>query len=146
MSTSPNTSPSTPQDTPEAAVGQPAFVRLQVELVVEITDPGALTGAALEAVAAEYEEATPDPDDDGTDHERRHAESLVRADAAEALASLIDPLDLVGALPGIELAEASWSSEVVEPDDAADERRRDGDDPTDYTDHSEYAGKGPEDA
>jgi hypothetical protein len=114
------------RDAREAAAGdapQPAFVRLQVELVVEVTDLEALTGTALEAVAAEYEDALPDPDDDGADQERRHAESLVRADAAEALASLIDPFDLVSAVPGIELAQASWSSEAVEhdPDDGDDD-------------------------
>ncbi|MGW2278768.1 hypothetical protein [Streptomyces sp. NPDC001770] len=120
-------------------VPQPAFVRLQVELVVEVTDLEALTGTALEAVAAEYEDALPDPDDDGADQERRHAESLVRADAAEALASLIDPFDLVGAVPGIELAQASWSSEAVEHD--AD----DGDDDADayeyYDEDDEESGR-----
>ncbi|MGW2840668.1 hypothetical protein ACWCWD_23100 [Streptomyces sp. NPDC001493] len=127
MSTSESTSESTSQnisrglarDARESAAEdapQPAYVRLQVELVVEVTDLEALTGTALEAVAAEYEDALPDPDDDGADQERRHAESLVRADAAEALASLIDPFDLVSAVPGIELAQASWSSEAVEHD------------------------------
>ncbi|WP_443046535.1 hypothetical protein [Streptomyces sp. NBC_00247] len=118
-STHENTARGLARDGREAAeegAPPPAFIRLQVELVVEITDLEALTGTALEAVAAEYEDALPDPDDHGTEGERRHAESLVRADAAEALASLIDPFDLVSAVPGIELAQASWSSEAVEHD------------------------------
>ncbi|MEN8653630.1 hypothetical protein ABCR94_24235 [Streptomyces sp. 21So2-11] len=83
------------------------FVRLQVELVVEVTDPGALSTAALAAVAA---------DAAGADGDRMHAQDSVREDVAEALAQLVDPLDLVGDVPGVVLAQASWSSEQIEYD------------------------------
>ncbi|MFD0343652.1 hypothetical protein ACFVH0_34110 [Streptomyces sp. NPDC127117] len=90
------------------------FVRLRVEMVLEITDPAALSGTALESIAAEYGE----PGGESAE-ERTRAESAVREDGAEALASLIDPFDLVGEVPGVELAQASWSSETVDydPDD-----------------------------
>ncbi|MDF6044484.1 hypothetical protein LRD69_20535 [Streptomyces sp. JH14] len=93
------------------------FVRLRVEMVLEITDAEALSGTALESIAAEYGE----PDGESAD-ERMQAESAVREDGAEALASLVDPFDLVGEVPGVELAQASWSSEIIdydpeEPDD-----------------------------
>ncbi|MFB7215870.1 hypothetical protein [Streptomyces sp. NPDC056255] len=90
------------------------FVRLRVEMVLEITDPAALSGTALESIAAEYGE----PGGESAE-ERMHAEAAVREDGAEALASLIDPFDLVGEVPGVELAQASWSSETVDydPDD-----------------------------
>ncbi|MGQ7751679.1 hypothetical protein ACUN29_24870 [Streptomyces sp. WC2508] len=90
------------------------FVRLRVEMVLEITDPAALSGTALESIAAEYGE----PGGESAE-ERAHAERAVREDGAEALASLIDPFDLVGEVPGVELAQASWSSETVDydPDD-----------------------------
>ncbi|MFG3525849.1 hypothetical protein ACGF8B_03840 [Streptomyces sp. NPDC047917] len=90
------------------------FVRLRVEMVLEITDPAALSGTALESIAAEYGE----PGGESAE-ERTRAESAVREDGAEALASLIDPFDLVGEVPGVELAQASWSSESVDydPDD-----------------------------
>ncbi|MEU9091257.1 hypothetical protein ACIOEW_10655 [Streptomyces sp. NPDC087901] len=90
------------------------FVRLRVEMVVEITDADALSGTALESLAAEYGE----PGGESAE-ERTHAETAVREDGAEALASLIDPFDLVGEVPGVELAQASWSSEIIDydPDD-----------------------------
>lgn len=86
-------------------------------MVVEITDPDALSGTALESLAAEYGE----PGGEGAE-ERVHAEEAVREDGAEALASLIDPFDLVGEVPGVELAQASWSSESIDydPDEPGD--------------------------
>ncbi|MFD5073110.1 hypothetical protein ACIOEZ_03260 [Streptomyces sp. NPDC087866] len=97
--------------------GSSRFVRLKVDMVVEITDPDALSGTALESLAAEYGE----PGGEGAE-ERVHAEAAVREDGAEALASLIDPFDLVGEVPGVELAQASWSSESIDydPDEPGD--------------------------
>ncbi|MER5631595.1 hypothetical protein [Streptomyces nitrosporeus] len=96
-----------------------SFVRLRVDLVLEITDAGALTGAALENLAAGRTEAGRGPaDSDGPD---THGEEAVREDAAEALASLVDPLDLVGRVPGVELAQASWNSEPVDYDPDAED-------------------------
>ncbi len=37
-------------------------------------------------------------------------------DTAEALAYLVDPFDLVGDVPGTDLAQASWSAERVDYD------------------------------
>ncbi|MFD7921548.1 hypothetical protein ACFV3R_20260 [Streptomyces sp. NPDC059740] len=88
------------------------FVRLQVELVMEVTDQARLAGAAHERIA-----------DDAfmTDAERQEARTTVEKDAAESLAYLVDPVDLVTALPGVELAQASWSSEEIEYDPASAE-------------------------
>ncbi|MFE7787589.1 hypothetical protein [Streptomyces sp. NPDC057460] len=93
------------------------FVRLRVDMVLEITDAEALSGTALESLAAEYGE----PDGEYAE-ERMQAEAAVREDGAEALASLVDPFDLVGEVPGVELAQASWSSEIVDydPEDPGD--------------------------
>ncbi|MGW0701413.1 hypothetical protein ACWD0A_19270 [Streptomyces sp. NPDC002867] len=88
------------------------FVRLRVELVLEIEDSEVLTGAALERIAA---------DEFMPDEERTHARSAVREDEAEALAYLVDPFDLVAEVPGVELAQASWSSEQVDYDPEAQE-------------------------
>lgn len=86
------------------------FVRLRVDLVLEIEDADRLAAAALERIA---EDPAMPPE------ERAHAEAAVREDGAEALAYLVDPVDLVEALPGAELVQASWSSERVgyDPDD-----------------------------
>jgi hypothetical protein len=81
------------------------FVRLRAELVLEVTDIGELSRAALERIAA---------DEYLTDEERAHAEAAVREDEAEALAYLVDPFDLVGRMPGMDVAQASWSSERIE--------------------------------
>ncbi|MFI8229542.1 hypothetical protein ACIGDI_11970 [Streptomyces sp. NPDC085900] len=83
------------------------FVRLRVELVLEIGDAESVTKAALQRIAGESEM----PDD-----ERAHAEGAVTEDTAEALAYLVDPFDLVTAVPGVELAQASWSSEAIDYD------------------------------
>ncbi|OAH13883.1 hypothetical protein [Streptomyces jeddahensis] len=95
-------------NTPETS----RYVRLRVELVLEIEDSGALTGAALQRIAE---------DEDMPADERAHAESAVQEDEAEAIAYLVDPFDLVGEVPGVDLAQASWSSEHVDYDpDAPD--------------------------
>ncbi|MEW2485968.1 hypothetical protein [Streptomyces sp. NPDC048411] len=80
-------------------------------MVLEITDQDALSGTALESIDAEYAE----PGGESAE-ERMYAESAVREDGAEALASLIDPFDLVGEVPGVELAQASWTSETIDYD------------------------------
>ncbi|WP_190136220.1 hypothetical protein [Streptomyces longispororuber] len=83
------------------------FVRLRTELVVEVDGSGRLGEAALKHLA---------DDPHLPEDERQHAEAAVKGDAAEALAYLVDPYDLVKELPGIELAQASWSSEVIDYD------------------------------
>jgi hypothetical protein len=86
-----------------------------VELVLEIEDEDAVTKTALRRLAEES--ADPEMPDD----ERAHAEDAVTEDTAEALAYLVDPFDLVRAVPGVELQQASWSSERIDYDpDAAD--------------------------
>lgn len=80
------------------------FVRLHVELIMEVTDPDLLTGAALTRI---------DGDPSLPEEERRQSQEAVREDPAEALAQLVDPFDLVAAVPGAELAQASWSSEEL---------------------------------
>ncbi|MET9922600.1 hypothetical protein ACFV1C_34885 [Streptomyces sp. NPDC059605] len=93
------------------------FVRLRVDMVLEITDLAALSGTALESIAAEYGEYA-EPDGESAE-ERTRAEAAVRTDGAEALASLVDPFVLVGEVPGVRLTRASWSSEGIDhdPDD-----------------------------
>jgi hypothetical protein len=95
------------------------FVRLRVELVLEVDDAGAVTGAALGRIAA---------DADMPADERTHAESAVTEDTAEGLAYLVDPFDLVSEIPGVELAQASWSSERIDYDPDSPEWDLDDDD------------------
>jgi len=90
-----------------------------VELVLEVTDEQAVTKAALRRLAGES---------DMPAAERVPAESAVREDTAEALAYLVDPFDLVGEVPGVELQQASWSSEQVEYDPDSPEWDLDEDD------------------
>ncbi len=80
------------------------FVRLHVELIMEVTDAPQLTGAALDHING---------DPSLPDEERRQSQETVKEDPAEALAHLIDPFDLVSSVPGTELAQASWSSEEL---------------------------------
>ncbi|WP_151771610.1 hypothetical protein [Streptomyces abyssomicinicus] len=80
------------------------FVRIDVQLIVEVDDPEALEVLARTRIA-----------EDGTlpDGERGRIEAVVTHDTAEALAYLVDPFDLVSELPGIELTQTSWSAEHV---------------------------------
>ncbi|KOU04423.1 hypothetical protein ADK87_08135 [Streptomyces sp. NRRL F-4711] len=102
-------------NTPETS----RFVRIRVDLVLEIDDEEAVTGAALQALA----------DGSGlSGAERADSERAVTEDTAEALAHLVDPFDLVGTVPGVELREASWSSEQIDYDPDSPEWELDEDD------------------
>jgi hypothetical protein len=88
----------------------PQFIRLSLDIVLEVTDEGALRAAALEAVKG---------DDDLNAEERAEAVAAIDADLAESVSYLIDPFALVADVPGTELSEAGWQSEGAEyvPDD-----------------------------
>ncbi|MVO83472.1 hypothetical protein GPA10_01540 [Streptomyces sp. p1417] len=83
------------------------FVRLRVELVVQVDGSEDLRGTALGRIAQDTHMPAA---------EREHAEAAVKEDDAEALAYLVDPVDLIGEVPGVELTQASWSSEVIDYD------------------------------
>ncbi|MFJ4919768.1 hypothetical protein [Streptomyces sp. NPDC088725] len=101
------------------------YVRLRVELVLEIDSSDQLSAAALARIAA---------DEFMPEGERMHAGAAVRADEAEALAYLIEPFDLVRGVPGAELAEASWTSEQIDYDPDAMDWDADEDVKTDESD------------
>jgi hypothetical protein len=105
------------------------YVRLRVELTLEITDTGELTAAALDRI---------DADEFIPDDERTHARAAVREDEAEALAYLVEPADLLGDLPGTDLVQASWTSEQVEYDPEAGEWDLDDDDNYDDDNDDEH--------
>ncbi|MFD7323871.1 hypothetical protein ACFV9D_22665 [Streptomyces sp. NPDC059875] len=101
------------------------YVRLRVEVVLEIDGPAELTEAAVGRI---------DTDEFMPEDERVHARSAVREDSAEALAYLIEPFDLVSQVPGIELVQASWSSEEIDYDPDAQEWELDEEDEVDADD------------
>lgn len=86
------------------------YVRVRVELVLEIDDLEQVSSAALDRIAA---------DESMSGDERTHAMTAVGEDEAEALAYLIEPFDLVSGVPGIQLAQASWTSEQIDYDPEA---------------------------
>ncbi|ARP71990.1 hypothetical protein LK08_14530 [Streptomyces sp. MUSC 125] len=94
-------------------------MRLRVELVLEVQEAGEVTKAALRRLAE---------DPELPEEERAHAKSAVTEDTAEALAYLVDPFDLVGDVPGVELQQASWSSERIDYDPDSPEWDLDEDD------------------
>ncbi|URM89860.1 hypothetical protein LUW75_07490 [Streptomyces sp. MRC013] len=87
------------------------YVRLRVDLVLEVTERGRLTDAALLRIR---------DDEFMPDDERAHAGAVVREDEAEALAYLVEPSRLIGGVPGVELVQASWTSELAARDPDAD--------------------------
>ncbi|AKJ11144.1 hypothetical protein ABB07_14270 [Streptomyces incarnatus] len=104
------------------------YVRLRVEIVLEVQDEDEVSKAALRRLAADPELPAA---------ERAQAEGAVTEDTAEALAYLVDPFDLVSEVPGVELQQASWSSERIDYDpdspdwdldeeDGADDEEEDG--------------------
>lgn len=98
-----------------------------MELVLEIDDADAVTGAALRGIAGD--EGLPDA-------ERAHAERTVTEDTAEALAHLVDPFGLVEGVPGVELHQASWSSERIDYDPDSPEWDVDDEDEDEFHDES----------
>ncbi|MFC9591036.1 hypothetical protein [Streptomyces sp. NPDC056944] len=83
------------------------YIRLRVDVVLEIDGPAELAEAA---------EARIDGDEFMPEEERVQARAAAREDSAEALAHLVEPFDLIRDVPGIEMVQASWSSEEIEYD------------------------------
>ncbi|MFE0648909.1 hypothetical protein ACFVZH_10015 [Streptomyces sp. NPDC059534] len=83
------------------------YVRLRVDVVLEIDAPAALTAAAHTRIAE---------DEFMPEEERTQARAAVAEDSAEALAHLVEPFDLIRDVPGIEMVQASWSTEEIEYD------------------------------
>ncbi|WP_030687371.1 hypothetical protein [Streptomyces globisporus] len=83
------------------------YVRLRVDVVLEVDGPAELTEAA---------EARIDDDEFMPEEERVQAREAAREDSAEALAYLVEPFDLIRDVPGIEMVQASWSSEEIDYD------------------------------
>ncbi|MCX2928344.1 hypothetical protein [Streptomyces sp. NEAU-W12] len=94
------------------------FVRLRVDLVLEVGDEDAVARAALARIA---------DDGDLSAEGQEPARGAVTGDTAEALAHLVDPFGLVGDVPGVELQQASWSSEEIDYDPDSPEWDLDGD-------------------
>ncbi|MEY9843853.1 hypothetical protein [Streptacidiphilus sp. MAP5-3] len=88
--------------------GGPRYIRLQIELIVEIVDEKALQAAALEQVEKDgYLE----------DDERAEAVEAINVDPSGAIAHFIDPVAMLEAIPGVELAEAGWETQPVDYDE-----------------------------
>ena len=77
-------------------------------MVLEVADANALVRAAVEHVEG---------DDSIPDEQRTRTLSAVGDEldgAAEAIAYPVDPIGLVSDAPGVELAQATWSSETLD--------------------------------
>ncbi|MFG2843198.1 hypothetical protein ACGF12_08480 [Kitasatospora sp. NPDC048296] len=85
----------------------PRYVKLKIELIAEITDEGALKAAALKQVAE---------DEYLDDEERAQSVDAIEVDPSGSLAHFIDPVALLGDVPGVELASATWESAQTEFD------------------------------
>ncbi|KOG13512.1 hypothetical protein AB0F25_03065 [Streptomyces wedmorensis] len=83
------------------------YVRLRVDVVLEIDGPAELIEAAKARI---------DGDEFMPEEERVQARAAATEDSAEALAHLVEPFDLIRDVPGIEMVQASWSTEEVEYD------------------------------
>jgi hypothetical protein len=99
-------------------------------LVVEIADAEAVAKAALRRI---------EDDPDMPEGERAYTESAVTEDTAEALAYLVDPSELIGEVPGVDLAQASWSSEEIDYDPDSTDWALDDDDEADDDEEDEEA-------
>ncbi|MYV97514.1 hypothetical protein [Streptomyces sp. SID3343] len=88
------------------------YIRLNLEIVLEVTDADALRAAALETVKADEELSAGD---------RTDAIAAIEADLAESVSYLIDPFGLVEDIAGTELSEAGWQSEGAEQPEGEDE-------------------------
>lgn len=93
----------TSTDLPEQDV--PRYVRLTIELIAEITDEQALKTAALAQVEG---------DEYLDDEERAQSVEAIEVDPSGSLAHFIDPVALLGDVPGVELTSATWESAQTE--------------------------------
>ncbi|MFF7632526.1 hypothetical protein ACFZB9_05160 [Kitasatospora sp. NPDC008050] len=89
----------------------PRYVRLSIELIAEITDEGALKAAALGQVES---------DEYLDDEERAQSVEAIELDPSGSLAHFIDPVALLGDVPGVELTQATWESAQVAYDPEED--------------------------
>ena len=89
----------------------PRYLRLQVELVLEVSEADALRTAALARITADV---------DLLERERAHAQVAAGKDESEALAYLVDPGAVVAAVPGVALVQAAWSCAHTEYDPDAE--------------------------
>jgi hypothetical protein len=85
----------------------PRYVRLTIELIAEITDEEALKAAALSQVEA---------DEYLDDDERAQSLEAIEVDPSGSLAHFIDPVALLGDVPGVELTSATWESATTDFD------------------------------
>ncbi|MFF0431430.1 hypothetical protein ACFYU9_04250 [Streptomyces sp. NPDC004327] len=92
---------------PSSADTDPRYVRVTIELVAEITDERALKAAALEQVRN---------DEYLDDAERAQSVEAIELDPSGSLAHFIDPIELLGDVPGVELTSATWESAHTEYD------------------------------
>lgn len=76
-------------------------------MVLEIDGPAELLDAAKARI---------DGDEFMPEDERVQARTAAAEDSAEALAHLVEPFDLIRDVPGIEMVQASWSTEEIEYD------------------------------
>jgi hypothetical protein len=104
--------------------GTTRYVRVRVEMVLEITESDELIRAAWARIEGDRQMPP---------EERDQAAQAVSRDEAEAVAYLVDPVDLVDEIPGVMLAQASWSSELADydPDGVWEEEDDDEDDEAD---------------
>ncbi|MFB7665172.1 hypothetical protein ACFC1R_14630 [Kitasatospora sp. NPDC056138] len=79
----------------------PRYVRLTIELIAEITDEQALKTAALTQVEG---------DEYLDDEERAQSVEAIELDPSGSLAHFVDPVALLGDVPGVELTSATWES------------------------------------
>ncbi|GAA1252215.1 hypothetical protein GCM10009665_48660 [Kitasatospora nipponensis] len=97
----------TSTETSAEATDAPRYVRLSIELIAEITDENALKAAALAQVQ---------DDEYLDDEERAQSVEAIEVDPSGSLAHFIDPVALLGDVPGIELTQATWESAQTEFD------------------------------
>lgn len=98
--------------TSEISEAAPRYIRLQIEIIAEVVDEDALRSAAVTQVNA---------DDNLEPEEREEALQAIEIDPTGAIAHFVDPVALIDAIPGVELAEAGWETEPVEYDPEAED-------------------------
>jgi hypothetical protein len=108
----------------------PRYVRLQIELIAEITDEKLLKDAAL--VQVENDEYLEDA-------ERAESVEAIELDPTGAVAHFIDPVELLADVPGVDLVQATWESQPVDFDpeeESWDFYEEDGEDSPDGEPHA----------
>ncbi len=95
----------------EATSPPPSRIRITAEVIVQVVDETALRQAAVKLVGEQ---------DHASEDDRELERALVQSDNAEAVALLADLAAAAHTIPGVEVVETTWGTDIIDESGADD--------------------------